>query len=115
MTGTRTFLLTASLGVGRPLMAMPAPIKPGRLFLQAADYGLEVALADAAKRPTSADMRKAWKARHVGRPSPVLLAVGYPGDDGTLVAVCGPAGEDPPVHFDLGVSRVERLAETAQR
>ena len=92
---------------------MPASIKPGQVFLQGADYGLEVAVAEAAKRPTSADMRKAWKARHGGRPSPVLLAVGYPGAEGTAVAVCGPTGEDPPVHFDLDASRVERLAATA--
>jgi hypothetical protein len=92
---------------------MPGSIKSGQVFLQEADYGLEVAVAEAAKRPTSADMRKAWKARHGGRPSPVLLAVGYPGADGTAVAVCGPVGEDPPVHFDLEPSRVERLAATA--
>jgi hypothetical protein len=92
---------------------MPTSIKAGQVFLQEADYGLEVAVAEAAKRPTSADMRKAWKARHGGRPSPVLLAVGYPGGDGPAVAVCGPAGQDPPVHFDLDLSRVERLAATA--
>jgi hypothetical protein len=92
---------------------MPASIKSGQVFLQEADYGLEVAVAEAARRPTSADMRKAWKARHRGRPSPVLLAVGYPGADGIAVAVCGPVGDDPPVHFDLEPSRVERLAATA--
>ncbi len=92
---------------------MPPSIKPGQVFLQPADYGLEVAVAEASKRPTTADMRKAWKARHGGRPSPVLLAVGYPAPDGTAIAVCGPAGDDPPVHFDLTPSRVERLAATA--
>lgn len=92
---------------------MPASIKPGLVFIQEADYGLEVALAEAARRPSSADMRKAWKARQGGRPSPVLLAVGYPGTDGTVAAVCGPAGDDPPVHHDLGLSTVERLAATA--
>jgi hypothetical protein len=92
---------------------MPAPIKAGQVFLQEADYGLEVALAEAAKRPTSAEMRKAWRVRQGGRPSPVLLAVGYPGANGPAVAVCGPAGQDPPVHFDLDLSRVERLAAAA--
>jgi len=92
---------------------MPASIKPRQVFLQEADYGLEVAVAEAAKRPTSADMRRAWKARHGGRPSPVLLAVGYPSAEGTAAAVCGPTGEDPPVHFDLDLSLVERLAATA--
>lgn len=58
-------------------------------------------------------MRKAWKARQGGRPSPVLLAVGYPSPDGIVVALCGPAGDEPPVCFDLEPSRVERLAATA--
>lgn len=80
---------------------MPASVKAGQVFLQDADYGLEVAVAEAGRRPTSADMRRAWKARHGGRPSPVLLAVGYPDSDDTAIAVCGPAGEDPPVYFDL--------------
>jgi hypothetical protein len=92
---------------------MPGSITPGQLFLQAADYGLEVAAATADRRPTAADMRKAWRARHRGRPSPVLLAVGYPAGHATRVAVCGPAGDEPPVYFDLEPSRVERLAAAA--
>jgi hypothetical protein len=92
---------------------MPVSIKAGQVFLQNADYGLEVAVGEADKRPTSADMRRAWRARRGGRPSPVLIAVGYPGANGTAVAICGPAGEDPPVHFDLDSSRVERLAAIA--
>lgn len=92
---------------------VPASIKPAQVFLQQAAYGLEVAVAEASKRPTTTDMRKAWKARHGGRPSPVLLAVGYPGADGTMIALCGPAGDDPPVYFDLTPLRVERLAATA--
>lgn len=92
---------------------MPVAIKAGQVFLQEADYGLEVAAAEAAKRPTTSDVRKAWKVRHGGRPSPVLLAVGYPVEGGTAIAICGPAGEEPPVHFDLEVARVERLADTA--
>lgn len=92
---------------------MPSSIAPGQVFVQAADYGLEVAAAAATRKPTTADVRKAWKARHGGRPSPVLLAVGYPSADGVVVALCGPAGEDPPVHFDVERSLLERLAETA--
>jgi hypothetical protein len=92
---------------------MPTAIKPRQVFLQAADYGLEVAVAEAAKRPTTADMRSVWKARQGGRVAPVLLVVGYPDLVGTSVAVCGPAGEDPAVHFDLEPASVERLAEAA--
>ncbi|MGV0787575.1 hypothetical protein ABQF33_11700 [Mycolicibacterium sp. XJ2] len=93
--------------------AMPASITTGHIFLQDADYGLEVAVGEAARRPSSADMRRAWKARHAGRPSPVLVAVGYRGPAGLQIAVCGPAGEEPPVYFDLDKSRVQRLAGAA--
>lgn len=92
---------------------MPVSVRAGQVFLQDADYGLEVAVAEADRRPSSAEMRTAWKARHGGRPSPVLISVGYPSSDGTAIAVCGPAGEEPPVYFDLDVSRVERLAAAA--
>lgn len=91
----------------------PLTITDGQLFLQDADYGLEIAVGEAGRRPTTADMRRAWSVRHGGRPSPVLLAVGYPHAGGVGVAVCGPAGEDPPVYFDLDVSRIERLAAAA--
>lgn len=91
----------------------PEAITAGQVFLQDADYGLEIAVGEAARRPTTADMRRAWTVRHGGRPSPVLLAVGYPHAGGTAVAVCGPAGENPPVYFDLDISRIERLAAAA--
>ncbi|BBY96386.1 hypothetical protein MGALJ_60550 (plasmid) [Mycobacterium gallinarum] len=92
---------------------LPAAINAGQVFLQDADYGLEVAVGEAAKRPTTADMRRAWTVRHGGRPSPVLLVVGYPDAGGIAVAVCGPAGENPPVYFDLDISRIERLSTAA--
>jgi len=91
----------------------PAAITAGQVFLQDADYGLELAVGSASHRPTTSDMRRAWAARQGGRPSPVLLAVGYPDGAATAIAVCGPAGENPPVYFDLDVSRIERLAATA--
>lgn len=97
----------------QPSHTMPGSVRTGQVFIQDADYGLEIAVGDAARRPSSADMRRVWKARHGGRPSPVLVAVGYPGPDGTAIAVCGPAGEEPPVYFDLDISRVERLAAAA--
>lgn len=92
---------------------LPAAIIAGQVFVQDAAYGLEVAVGEAARRPTTADMRRAWSARQGGRPSPVLIAVGYPGAGGTAIAVCGPAGENPSVYFDLDVSRIERLSATA--
>src|SRR5690349_18292515 len=97
----------------KPGDGMPATFEPGQVFVQEAQYGLEVAVASASTRPTNADLRRAWKARQGNRPSPVLLAVGYPVVDGTMVAVCGPIGEEPPVTHDVEPSRVERLAATA--
>jgi hypothetical protein len=93
--------------------SMPASITAGQVFLQEADYGLEVAVGESIRRPSSADMRRAWKARQGGRPSPVLVAVGYPTPTGSQIALCGPAGEEPAVYFDLDQSRVERLAGAA--
>lgn len=92
---------------------MPSKIEPGRVFVQDTDFGLEIAIATSANRPTVADVRKAWKVRHGGRPSPVLLAIGYQTPTGPLVAICGPSGEDPPVHLDVDPGRVERLSDTA--
>ena len=54
-----------------PADGLPASITPGRVFVQAADHGLELAVASATKRPAIADVRKAWKARQGGRPRPV--------------------------------------------
>jgi len=97
----------------KPDDGLPATVQAGQVFIQNAQYGLEVAVGSAGAKPTSADMRRAWKARQSNRPSPVLLVVGYPGGDGTVVAVCGPVGDEPPVTHGLEPSLVERLAATA--
>jgi hypothetical protein len=92
---------------------LPASVVAQAVYVQSADAGLEVAVASSRSRPTAETMRKAWKARQGGRAAPVLLVVGYPVGNDTRLAICGPAGVDPPVHFDLESPRVERLAETA--
>lgn len=93
----------------------PKAFTPAGLFTQPGANGLEVLLATAANRPAVADLRKAWGLRRAKRASPVLLVVGYPADTSTRVAVCGPVGDQPPVHVDIDVSQAERLAATALR
>ncbi len=64
-------------------------------------------------RPKADDVRRMWKARQGGRPSPVLLVVDYRVGGSTKVTICGPAGDSPPLYPDLERSQVERLAATA--
>jgi hypothetical protein len=92
---------------------MPSTVRPRAVFVQPVDNGLEIATAMARSRPTSADMRKAWKGRHRGRACPVLLVAVYEKGDEVVAALCGPSGDEPPVHTDVELSRVERLAATA--
>ncbi len=71
---------------------------------------LEVLIARAGRRPNQADLRAVWKARLTGRATPLLLAVLH----GTgRAALCGPAGEEPPVFLDLESGRLERICRTA--
>jgi hypothetical protein len=87
----------------------PAALEPEFVFIGSGDHGLEVALAKASSRPKVEDVRKLWKARHAGRPSPVLLVVTHD----SKAAICGPVGDNPPVINDLGVDQVERLCSAA--
>ncbi len=91
----------------------PEAITPSVLFLGQGDYGLEVAVATSERRPTAEQIRKLWTARQGGRPSPLLLVVGYPEQGEMKVTVCGPAGEHPALTHGLSVSQVERLAAAA--
>jgi hypothetical protein len=87
----------------------PATLQPELVFIGSGDHALEVALATASSRPKVEDVRKLWKARHAGRPSPVLLVVNHD----SKAAICGPVGDDPPVINDLGIDQVERLCSAA--
>jgi hypothetical protein len=92
---------------------VPGTLRPRSYFLGRGTHPLEVVLATAAGRPKADDVRRLWKLRHGGRPSPVLLVVGYPGHDGPCFSVCGPAGEHPTLLHDLPLSQTERLADAA--
>jgi hypothetical protein len=91
----------------------PKALAPSLLFLGRGDNALEVALASSPARPKAEDIRKMWAARQGRRPSPLLLVVGYPEHGETRVAVCGPAGENPPLIRSLDPSQAERLAAAA--
>ena len=91
----------------------PPSLQPAGMFSQDAPNGLEVVLAEADRRPSAADMRKAWEKRRGGRASPVLLAVFHPTPDGERVSLCGPTGRLPVVHHGVEPSQAERLAEVA--
>ncbi len=63
----------------------------------------------AAAKPTAVALQAAWRARRGGRASPLLL-VALNGDE---AALCGPAGEYPPVRFGLSLGQAERLCHAA--
>ena len=78
---------------------------PAGLFLGHGAHGLEVAVARSPHAPTRSAVLDCWKARKGGRAAPVLLVVLHPGG----AALCGAAGETPPVHPEMDVGQVERL------
>ncbi len=70
---------------------------------------LEIAITRSRGHPTATQMRDAWQDRLRGRPNPVLLVTLY--DD--KAAVCGPTGDNPPVHWDLDIQSVDRICHAA--
>ena len=79
--------------------------RPAGLFLGQGAHGLEVAVARSGNAPTRSSVLECWKTRKGRRAAPVLLVVLHPGG----AALCGPAGETPPVHQELDPGQVERL------
>ncbi len=96
--------------VPRPLtLPRQAGLEPKALFVGQGQNALEVAVVAAAAKPTTSALQVAWKARRAGRASPVLLVA----LNGAEAALCGPAGEDPPVRFGLSAGQAERLCRAA--
>jgi hypothetical protein len=106
--------------VPRPLtLPRQAGLEPKALFLGQGQNALEVAVVAAAAKPAAVGLQPtglsrgalqaAWKARRGGRASPVLLVA----LNGSEAALCGPAGEDPPVRFGLSRGQAERLCRAA--
>ena len=93
-------------------------LDPTTLFIQgegAVPLGLQVAVAEASKRPKADDIRAVWKKRLDGAGFPLMLVVAYPKGGVTVVAVCGPAGESPKLVFDVDPDQVERVCAAALR
>lgn len=84
-------------------------LQPHGLILGAGPNALEVAVTEAARRPTAADLRAVWARRLAGRASPLLLVALY----GDRAVVCGPVGDPPPVVFDLNPVAAERICAAA--
>lgn len=103
----KTFLADLEL---RPLtLADAGPLEAVGLAIGAGSGGLEVAVAGSQRKLTQDTLRTAWKSRQGGRATPVLLVAIH----GDRAALCGPAGETPPVFLDLDVGQVERICRTA--
>ena len=80
-------------------------LAPAGLFLGRGAHAVEVAVARSANAPTRSAVQECWKTRKGGRAAPVLFVVLHPGG----AALCGPAGESPPVHPQMDIGQVERL------
>jgi hypothetical protein len=84
-------------------------LEPKALFLGKGQNALEVAVVEASAKPSAGALQAAWKARRSGRASPVLVVA----LNGPETALCGPAGEAPPVRFGVNREQAERLCRAA--
>ncbi len=79
------------------------------LWLGNGSLALEIVVAESERRIADMELRKTWRARLGGRAVPlILVALGK-----EHAAVCGPTGEEPPVHVDLSLGQVERVCREA--
>ena len=80
-------------------------LQPVGLFVGKGSNAIEVAVAQASRKPARATLIASWKARKGRRAAPVLLVVLR----SRKAALCGASGESPPVYTDMDVGQVERL------
>jgi predicted Rossmann fold nucleotide-binding protein DprA/Smf involved in DNA uptake len=96
-------------GLPKRRVTLESGLTPIGLWLGKGSLALEIVVAEAGRRIADTDLRKAWKARLGGRAVPLLLvALGK-----ESASVCGPSGEEPPVHASLALGQVERLCREA--
>lgn len=94
----------------RPLtLSNDSPFTPKGLALGKGPHALEVAVAEADRRPTTISLRRTWDSRLGGRAVPLILVVLY--DE--KAALCGPPQASPTILRDLDPEQVEKLCETA--
>jgi hypothetical protein len=85
-------------------------ITPSVVLIGSGDAALEFAIGTAMSRPRADDLRQLWKTRLSGRPCPLVLAVEYPHETVSAIAIYGPTPDDAQVLFDLEPSQIARLA-----
>ncbi|HZR77002.1 Eco57I restriction-modification methylase domain-containing protein [Bradyrhizobium sp.] len=92
-------------------MTLPrqAGLEPKALYIGNGQNAFEVIVLAAQGQPSGGTLQAAWKARRGGRASPVLLVALY----GEHAALCGPAGDDPPVRVGIDRGQAERLCRAA--
>jgi hypothetical protein len=93
----------------RPLSQTAEGLAPYGVFIGPGQLGLEVAVYFAVSKPNGAALQKAWKERRDGRAAPVLTVALHKG----RAWLCGPSGEDLPVHADKDTAAIERLCAAA--
>lgn len=95
----------------------PRPSRPSgghrfgheKLYVGKGSHGLEVVVARSVSTPVRSDLVAAWKSRRGQRAAPVIFILLYPKG----AALCGPAGEKPPIYEGLDVGQSARLCREA--
>ena len=91
--------------IRRPLAQIAPGLISAGLYIGPGTLGLEVAVYNANTRPSAGALQGAWRARRGARAAPVLVVVLH----GEKASICGPTGEDLPVHVDKDPGMIERL------
>lgn len=91
--------------VRRPLTQSSPGLSPVGLYIGPGALGLEVAVYRSDTRPSAVTLQGAWRARRGARAAPVLIVALH----GEKASLCGPTGEDLPVHVDKDAGAIERL------
>jgi hypothetical protein len=89
---------------------VPEGLHPKIVLLGKGANALEIAIAEANRKPKAEDVRRLWRLRYANRASPVLLVVIY---DKTKAAICGPLRENSAVLLDQDLGYIERLSDSA--
>lgn len=96
--------------------ALPAGVsgfQPVAAFDGRGTYPLEVALATIDREPSAVLVRDLWTKRHGSTPNPLLAVIAFRDGDSWAAALCGPAGDQPPVISKIELAQAERLAQAA--
>jgi hypothetical protein len=80
-------------------------LKSDGVYIGKGSNAAEVVVLHGDSRPTKRQMTNIWKNRKERRANPVLVVVTY----SDKAALCGPAGEKPPVNYGLNQNQVKRI------